>query len=82
MKYAIAMLLSATLLGACSSNHKAKQTRAEMTQIMKQQNAENLVNNLFTSVDKREWKELGRNFASRSVVIVEGGGTPSLGSSL
>ncbi len=69
MKYTIAMLLSATLLGACSSNHKAPPSRAEMTQIMKQQNAETLVTNLFSSIDQREWNDLEKNFASRSLVF-------------
>jgi len=71
MKTTIAVLLSATLLGACSSHQKKEPSREELSFENKQQKAETIVKNLFNSVDKREWKELEKNFAYRSVVFFE-----------
>jgi hypothetical protein len=72
MKITIAMLLSVTLLGvSCSSNHKKEPSRAELTEALKEQKAETLVTNMFSSIDKREWKEFEKNFASRSVVFFD-----------
>ncbi len=56
------------LMGACSSRHKHPETKAELTQAMKTQEAETLVQNMLTAAQNRDWKEFEKYFASRVLV--------------
>ncbi len=70
MKFTIAIFISATLLGACSSHRKPEPSREELTQVLKKQKAETVATTMLAAMDNRDWKEFENSFASRSVVFI------------
>ena len=71
MNTKILFVTALLLVGACSSRHKHPETKAEITQAMKTQEAQTVVQNMLTAAQNRDWKEYEKHFASKAVIYRE-----------
>lgn len=71
MRLSSTVLVTLLLVSACSSNHKKDPTPKEMSEALKQQRAEKVAANVFSSIDNRDWSAFEKSFAYRTEVVLD-----------
>ena len=61
------LILAVLFAASCSSKHKHPATDAEMTEAMKTNEAQAVVQNMLTGSETKDWKKFEKSFASRTL---------------
>ncbi|MES2528670.1 MAG: hypothetical protein V4598_16420 [Bdellovibrionota bacterium] len=65
MKFSL--LLAVILTASCASKHQHPATKAEMTEAMKTNEAQAVVQNMISANESKDWKQFEKSFARRTV---------------
>jgi dienelactone hydrolase len=72
MRFSKAVFIFLLVVGACSSNHKHDpKNREEAVKIQKTESAQKVATDMFSAIDKRDWKAFEQTFANRTVLYLE-----------